>query len=273
MEGKGRDNTGKQPKQYVKRVFPGPSLPLDSHPDRVAEFLDRWNMRPKQREPEKQEGPPQPNPPLSRPPGWEEVVGFVSPTEQQPPKQKGRPKKTDQKVEVPRKREDEEVEEPGKRRGRSQAKSAQKRNEQNREPGDELAVRGGKSAKKVEEKRVEDRAGASDGHGKKRRLKRLEADEGELWEWGAEEWDGKEAWEWDGDEASGWDGYEAWDWDGCEAAASGPKNPPTKKTKRCNKDTPGADGMEAAEVVKKRKRQADSKGRFVCLFTSGSFRG
>ena len=27
------------------RVFPGPSLPLDSHPDRVREFLEKWQMR------------------------------------------------------------------------------------------------------------------------------------------------------------------------------------------------------------------------------------
>ena len=29
----------------AKMVLPGPSLPLDSHPDRVREFMDKWGMR------------------------------------------------------------------------------------------------------------------------------------------------------------------------------------------------------------------------------------
>ena len=83
-----------------KKTLPGPTWPLDSHPDRVREYLVKWNMLSKV-----EDKPVEANLATAkdeknllqerqRPDGWAEVGDFVQPGVQAPQKPRGRKKKT-----------------------------------------------------------------------------------------------------------------------------------------------------------------------------------
>ena len=72
-----------QDRKPAKVVLPGPSLPLDSHPDRIREFLAKWKMTmPAEVGMTGKE----------RPPCWTKGPTFVSAAAQKPPKPRGRKK-------------------------------------------------------------------------------------------------------------------------------------------------------------------------------------
>lgn len=82
--------------KFAKKVLPGPSWPLDSHPDRVREYMLKWNMlsgeqisKLKAQDATSHESTPTT---ASKPACWQEPVAFVSPQEQAPQKPRGRKK-------------------------------------------------------------------------------------------------------------------------------------------------------------------------------------
>ena len=97
-------NTTNERTVRPRKCLPGPSWPLDSHPDRVKEYLVRWNMI----------GNAKPQPKITdveRPEGWNGPFEFVDPRVQAPQKPRGRkPKKGEKKSgeeepEAPKKRQ------------------------------------------------------------------------------------------------------------------------------------------------------------------------
>ena len=104
------NGTNKQNNEKVqaRKCLPGPSWPLDSHPDRVKEFLEKWNMFGNDGKPPK---PPQ-KPNVERPEDWKSPMEFVDPKVQAPQKPRGRkPRKTKTGAEK-EKPDDEELEAP-----------------------------------------------------------------------------------------------------------------------------------------------------------------
>ena len=74
--------------------LPGPTWPLDSHPDRVREFLKKWGMDAKKKTPKQKVAESKEEDKPDRPSCWNatDEEGFVAAATQAPPKRRGRKK-------------------------------------------------------------------------------------------------------------------------------------------------------------------------------------
>ena len=158
-----------------QKTLPGPTWPLDSHPDRVKEYLVKWNMLGKV-----EHKPVEPNPGTAkdeknillerqRPDGWAEVGDFVQPGVQAPQKPRGRKKqaKNDDGNENEGKGLNDASPKP--RRSRAPKRGPQKDNTENGQEPCKKKTKGGGSepeTKKGTRKRAPEKTEAEDGDGK-----------------------------------------------------------------------------------------------------------
>ena len=154
---------GKKGPTSTKAPLPGPTWPLDSHPDRIKEYLRKWNMI-------DNKATPKTPTPQDRPKGWQDKVEFVAVAQQAPQKPRGRKPKKEPKESKGNGKDDEK--EPGEKpkggKGKGKGKegeeaqqpaaSTSKQDKSKRARGDNEQDKGSKRANKAESPTAEPQA-------------------------------------------------------------------------------------------------------------------
>lgn len=158
-----------QGSKHTKAPLPGPTWPLDSHPDRIKEYLQKWNMIDNKTLPANAPGRE------DRPKGWQSELPIVPVDQQAPQKPRGRKPRKGSKEPKGSNGKDDKTGQNGKETGKTHDKEAKQPTADTSKPS-KRAHGNKEKEKESESKRIKVQSAAAEPQAKQRAKRKIRTD-------------------------------------------------------------------------------------------------